>query len=412
MKLSTQKEKNNSFQFLFIALSPVGIGLSGGDRIFIELARGLHKKKISVQIVTWSGGVSMCKRINVTKKEVKFRVLDLGIWEKSNFLLNYTAKIFYGIFWAFSYDLEKDFPNTESLYLYSASEFWMDSLPGFILKIRYKKIVWITTWFQTAPNPIRGFAEGKRESAYRFKAFLYWFSQLPIKPLFSRYADFICVNNEDERKRFPQLSKENRIFVFIGAIDLTTVKKWLNKHPKISKKYDAIYHGRFHAQKGVGELIDIWGKVVKKIPSAKLVMIGDGPLRSEVEEKIKKNKLSKNVTLKGFMFDGDEKYKIFAESKVVVHPALYDSGGMASAEVMAFGEPCVGFNLKAYESYYPRGMVKVEINNFDAFAKAVITLLQNKKEYTEVKKDAIALIENNWTWDDRVRDFLKLIVKK
>src|SRR6185437_15430455 len=183
------------------------------------------------------------------------------------------------------------------------------------------------------------------------------------------------VNNEDERKRFPKLNKENRIFVFIGAIDLTTVKKWLKNHPNVSKKFEGIYHGRFHAQKGVGELIDIWKRVVNKMPNAQLVMVGDGPLRDEVEGKIKKHKLERNVTLKGFMFDGDEKYNIFAQSKVVLHPALYDSGGMASAEVMAFGEPCVGFNLKAYESYYPKGMVKVAINNFDAYAKSVIALL-------------------------------------
>lgn len=405
-------KKKNPINFLFIALSPVGVGLSGGDRIFIELARGLYKKGIPVHMVTWSGGVAMCKRINVTSKEVKFTVINLGIFEKANFLINYLAKIICGISWAFSYDLKKDFRDIESVYLYSASEFWMDSLPGFILKLRYKKIIWITTWFQTAPNPLKGFAEGKRESTYRFRAFLYWFSQLPIKPIFSKYADYICVNNEDERRRFPGLNKRNKIFVFIGAIDLATVKTWLKKHPRVTKKYEGIYHGRFHAQKGVGELIDIWKKVVNKMPKAQLVMIGDGPLRAEVEEKIKRHKLEKNVTLKGFMFDGDEKYNVFAQSKVVLHPALYDSGGMASAEVMAFGEPCVGFNLKAYESYYPKGMVKVAINNFDAYAKAIITLLNDKKKYAEVKNEAVSLIENNWTWDDRVRDFLKLVVKK
>jgi hypothetical protein len=38
-------------------------------------------------------------------------------------------------------------------------------------------------------------------------------------------------------------------------------------------------------------------------------------------------------------------------------------------------------------------------------------LLKDKKKYNEVKKEAVSLIENNWTWDDRVRDFLKLVVK-
>ena len=55
-----------------------------------------------------------------------------------------------------------------------------------------------------------------------------------------------------------------------------------------SKKYDAVFIGRFHPQKGVLELIDIWKRVVNKKPQAKLAMIGDGPLMKKVQLKIKK----------------------------------------------------------------------------------------------------------------------------
>ena len=34
---------------------------------------------------------------------------------------------------------------------------------------------------------------------------------------------------------------------------------------------------------------------------------------------------------------------------------------LVAQEAMAFVIPCVGFNLKAYESYYPKGMIKVPI---------------------------------------------------
>jgi glycosyltransferase involved in cell wall biosynthesis len=123
--------------------------------------------------------------------------------------------------------------------------------------------------------------------------------------------------------------------------------------------------------------------------------------------KIKNLKLKDNIQLLGYVFDGDEKYRTFSKSKIVVHPAFYDSGGMASAEAMAFGLPVIGFNLKAYESYYPKGMVKVKIGDVDDFAKAVLDLLDNDKKRNEVAQDALAMLNENWSWDKRAEEILE-----
>jgi len=63
------------------------------------------------------------------------------------------------------------------------------------------------------------------------------------------------------------------------------------------RKYDGVFIGRFHVQKGVLELIDVWELVVKNKPFAKLVMIGDGDLFPEVKDKIDKKELSSNIIL-------------------------------------------------------------------------------------------------------------------
>lgn len=392
--------------FFIVAFSPVGDGISGGDRIFIELAKNLSKENVDVRIVTWEDGIKMCARNGLDGSEAKFSVVQLHFWPKLGFVVNYFARVLYGIFWALFANIDI----AERQTIYSASEFWMDIFPSWILKLRYgKKVQLVTTWFQTAPNPLKGFAEGKRENRYRFRAFLYWVSQLPSKFIISRFSDFVLVNNEDERKQFPDLNKKNLIFVFIGAIDLERIKKWIQKNKNVSKKYDAVFQGRFHPQKGVIELIDIWSKVVDKKPDARLAMIGDGPLMEDVRMSIKQKELGKNITLLGYVFDGNIKYKTFAESRVVVHPALYDSGGMASAEAMAFGLPCVGFNLKSYKSYYPKGMVKVPIGEIGKFASEITHLLEDKNAYSKMQKEAIALIENNWSWEDRARQLLSFI---
>jgi len=207
------------------------------------------------------------------------------------------------------------------------------------------------------------------------------------------------------------MEKKGKVIVLLGAVRLNEIKKFLSANYKLlfTKKFDAVFQGRFHPQKGVVELIDIWRKVVDRIPNAKLAMIGDGPLMKDVRIKIQDLRLEKNVELFGYVFDGPEKYKIFAQSKIVVHPAFYDSGGMASAEAMAFGLPAVGFDLKSYVSYYPKGMLKVDKGNLNAFGKTVIRLLcddQLRKKYGE---EAKLMIIKDWSWDKRAKEVLNKI---
>jgi glycosyltransferase involved in cell wall biosynthesis len=383
-----------------IALAATGEGISGSDRIFIEFARHWSKTHL-VTIITSAEGYQMCKRLKHKKSaNIKFEVIQLQI---KNFIINYLQKIIASIKWSFS---KKDL---DISYIYSASEFWMDSLPGFLLKLKKRRIKWIATWYQTAPNLLKGFSETQRENHYRISALLYWLMQLPIKPLIKKYADFVLVNNEEEHKQFANLKKQKRTVVVLGAVDTDKISKIKSRNSNLPQKYDAVFQGRFHPQKGVVELVEIWKKVADVIPSAQLVMIGDGPLMKTVKSKVKSLKLEKNVKLFGYLFDGPEKYKIFSQSKLVVHPSFYDSGGMASAEAMAFGIPAIGFNLKSYKSYYPKGMIKVSVGNLNAFADKVNYLLKNEKLRNRIGKEAETEIMARWSWEKRAEEVLRKI---
>ncbi|HET7098885.1 MAG TPA: glycosyltransferase family 4 protein [Patescibacteria group bacterium] len=388
------------------ALAALGKGLSGSDRIFIEFARRWQKNG-NIIIYVNEEGREMCRRQNLQESQgLKYVIWKTPKKAKSQFLITYFYRVFRSIFESFKTKLV----NSPETILYSASEFWMDSLPAFILKIRYPKVIWAASWYQTAPNPLVGFAEGKREKAYNFSAFLYFFAQLPVKPLVANFSDCVLVNNEEERKKqFPRLNKLGRAIVVIGAIDLEGIRKWIKSHGKSKKTYDAVFQGRFHPQKGVVELIEIWKKVVTIKPNSKLAMIGDGPLMGDVKEKIRNLKLSKNIKLFGYVFDGDEKYNIFSKSKIVVHPAFYDSGGMASAEAMAFELPCIGFDLESYRSYYPKGMIKVKIGDLKKFAETILDTLDNSQKRNRVGKEALTMIRKNWSWDKRASEVLELI---
>lgn len=386
--------------FFIIANAALGEGLSGSDRIFIELARRLAKKDTNIHICVWEEGYEMCQRQKLTY--VKYEKWFLHRFKDLPFLINYIYRIFTGIFYAFFTKLE--FP--QNTYVYAASDFWQDFMPALVLKIKYPKIKFISSFYLSAPNPLVGFRKKYEEKIQipTIKDFLYYFAQLPTTFLIPKISDLIFVTSEPDRNFFKERGfSKDKIIVIMGGV---TFENYDNL-PVLNKEIDAVFYGKFHPQKGVIEIIDIWKKVVEKLPFAKLSMIGSGPLYEDVNKKIKLEELSKNVSLEGHLDDGQRKWNIFSKSRIVVHPAVYDSGGMAAAEVMALRIPGVSFDLEALKTYYPGGLLKVKCFDLDEFADKIIRLLTDKKLYEKTAEEALKCVHKNFNWDNKVDMILK-----
>lgn len=367
--------------------------LGGGDRIFIELAKR-WKNKVKVSIITSLEGKEMCE--NYGLKEAKFIYMDVKS-KSENTLRVYSKRFFKGIPFSLKFKLP------QGSFVYSTSNFITDAFPCFILKLKNKDAKWIAAYLLEPPNPFFGYDEAKTKIRLSFKNFVFYFQDKISKFLINKFADYIYVTSIPDVKKFVNKKREKeKVIVIKGGIDLKTSNKIKNK---TKPEFDAVFIGRLHQQKGVLELIDIWKFVLEKKPEAKLAIIGNGPLENKVKEKIKKYKLEKNIKLFGFK-DGIEKIKIFKNSKIVLHPALYDSGGMAACEAMACKLPGVSYDLEALKTYYPKGMLKTKTGDKKEFAENILLLLENKKLYEKLKKDAYGLAKE-WDWDQRAKEIYK-----
>ncbi|MEK6646840.1 MAG: glycosyltransferase family 4 protein [Candidatus Firestonebacteria bacterium] len=395
--------------WFFIANNTIGdSGLSGGDRIYIELARN-WKDKVQLSIIGTEETITVCKREGLTDVDFLKTSTKLGL--KNVFTMfalfsNFFKKLFNGVL--FIIKNTKLFKNSNCVY--SVSDFYPDSIPAFLIKLINKKVIWIAGFYLFAPAPFQ------KDSPYKGKdflrGFLYWLSQIPIHWIVNRYADIVFITSEPDKKRFIRKKRdESKIIVIRGGVNISDSTKYLNSQnviPVEKRKYDACFVGRFHQQKGVLVLIDIWKEVVKLKPDAKLAMIGNGPLEEEVKNRAKEYGIGNNIDLFGFL-DGEKKYAIFQQSKIVVHPATYDSGGMASAEAMAWELPGISFDLEALKTYYPKGMIKIPQGNNKNFAEEIIKLLFNKEYYANLSKQARDLIIEKWSWDKRATEIFRQI---
>jgi glycosyltransferase involved in cell wall biosynthesis len=379
-------------KIIFIANNNLGNGLSGGDRIFLEFLRN-WANKAQITIFASKETANLMKfykikninLINTTKKVNNDDYFTIPQLIKHNF-----NRTLIGIKTIFQHkQIVK-----QADYIYSVSDFYPDFFPALTAKLISPKIKWIAGYYLFAPNPFL------KDSPYQkngfLKGFFYWLIQQPTHLIANLFADIIFITSKPDVKKFPN----KKTVIIRGGVDTNPAKKYFKTKKLVKKIYDAVFIGRLHPQKGVIELIDIWKLVVKQKPKAKLIIIGDGELLSKIKFKISKLKLNKNIKMVGFL-DGTKKYQIFKQSKIVVHPAVYDSGGMAAAEAMAWGLPGVSFDLEALKTYYPKGMLKSKCFDFNDFTKNILILLKGEETYKKTSQEAKDLVYEEWDWEKR-----------
>ena len=101
-----------------------------------------------------------------------------------------------------------------------------------------------------------------------------------------------------------------------------------------------VHLSNFRPVKRVTDTIEIFDLVRKKMP-AKLVLIGDGPERGNVEWLVRQKKLTKDVLLLGKQDDVYEKLSI---ADLFLLPSDLESFGLAALEAMACEVPVVATN--------------------------------------------------------------------
>lgn len=365
---------------------PPPISLSGGDRIMVECIRRWSKDH-KVTVYGNEGARQLCDYYglqgieHVTWDADRWKVFGRPFWWLMQLIIGWLAV------------RKLDLPKGEKHLIMAASEFHPSCVPAIALKRRYPEAALVVglyffapKWFSKEPGP------GLMFTAYRpFQQAIY----RKILPM----AEVILTTVEQDRELMISDGRSpESVFAVLGGVDLTIPQSV--PEPK-EKTFDAVFISRLHPQKGPLELMDVWKLLVERRPEARLAMIGTGPLDAACRTKAKSLGIEKNVTFFGFQ-DGIEKYKIIKASKVVVYPAVFEVGGMASAEALCCGLPGVSFDLPPLRRYYPRGWLKAPPGDFKGLADCLLTLLTDPEIYAKTSKEAYAA-GLEWDWNARAK---------
>jgi N-acetyl-alpha-D-glucosaminyl L-malate synthase BshA len=140
-----------------------------------------------------------------------------------------------------------------------------------------------------------------------------------------------------------------------------------------------VHTSNFRVVKRVPDTIRILEKVIKEIPS-KLLLVGDGPDRSECERLCRQLGLCDDVK---FLGKQDGLVEILNAADIFLIPSQSESFGLAALEAMACGLPVVSSNIGGLPElvrHNETGFI-AGIGDIDRMAKYVTDLLTNQKKY-------------------------------
>lgn len=136
--------------------------------------------------------------------------------------------------------------------------------------------------------------------------------------------------------------------------------------------------GRLAEQKGHTFLIEAFKEVVAQFPAAVLLVVGDGPLRQQLEEQARCLGFDRSVLWLGSKIQ-EEVFRLYTVMTIFAMPSLFEGFGLTAAEAMAAGLPVVATRADGLSEVVEDGVTGflVDAGTSDSLARTLIQLLRD-----------------------------------
>jgi glycogen synthase len=163
---------------------------------------------------------------------------------------------------------------------------------------------------------------------------------------------------------------------FEGPVDIQAIRaKW--RVMEGEKLITAV--GRLTSQKGFDDLIRAYPMIMHAIPASRLLIVGDGYMRRELESLAERESVGDRVTFAGFVSESDLVGALRASNMVAV-PSRFEPFGIIALEAMAAGVPLVVSRVGGLAEIVEDRVdgLEVDPNSPSAIAEAAIRILSDR----------------------------------
>ena len=231
-----------------------------------------------------------------------------------------------------------------------------------------------------------------------------------LDKLTTRFCDkIICVSNAlaDDLMRKTKINA-NKLTVIHNGIDFNKFNQikdssYLFKEFNITDENKTIgIIGRIAYEKGHAYFLKAIVEVIKVFPKLKCLIVGEGPLKREVEELSKELGILQNCIFTGVRYDIPE---ILSILNVLVLSSLAEGLPTVILEAMAARCPVVATRVGGIPELIKDNKtgLLVEPKDFLALAEAIINLLQDNKKAKEMAYTSRHVAEDNFTVEQMIK---------
>ncbi len=207
-----------------------------------------------------------------------------------------------------------------------------------------------------------------------------------------RKCDSIIAPTPSIKKLIFEYGIKDKCQIVPNAIALDSFQKTDGK--AIQKKYQlddkkvSLFIGRLAPEKNLSFLLEAFVSVIHEVPNARLMLIGDGPSRGDLEIKTKKLGLSNFVIFPG-MIPYQQVPNYLSLSKIFTTPSKSEVNPLSIMEAMAAGVPVLALRSPWSEEIISHGKNGLLADdNKDAFAKSLILLLKDDSTSRKLSQEA------------------------
>jgi glycosyltransferase involved in cell wall biosynthesis len=197
----------------------------------------------------------------------------------------------------------------------------------------------------------------------------------------ARHAQALTAISHDTKQRAIELHgiREEIIVIPIGLVRSSTEALPREALGFTTEDFLCVSVGRLVPRKGYDTLLDAF----RQLPNAKLIIIGDGPMKRELEEKISKYNISEQVHLVGFVPEA-EKQAMLRSVDLYVSAAQHEGFGIVFLEAMNAGLAIVSANDGGQKDFLEHGTNALLVSPHDAHG--ITAAVTNLMTHSDIRK--------------------------
>ena len=167
-----------------------------------------------------------------------------------------------------------------------------------------------------------------------------------------------------------------------------------------------LHVGRFIEQKNHVGLLEIFERVSKEVPSARLLLVGEGPLQSQIESVIVERGLTGRALCVGVRNDVPH---LMSRSDLFLFPSVHEGFGLVAIEANGAGLPVVASRIPGLTEAVSDETARLHSpHDYDAMTASTLTLLRDPALRARLGQAGRARVSRQFTRPASAENLLRL----